>query len=1568
MAEITKDTFSLLNLISEFEGDKEKLHQFFFQCKKISELVHDNQKRQFLKLIVATKLTGPAMEYIRYKSIEYFDELKTELKKYCNVNATDWRLEIMLEFQKSSETVIEFGTRLLNKFLDGIENQLNYTSDNEVQILIKSNEKLLIDCFRRGLKDQEIKDALLPYKPLDFNDILTFTQKIENNISTDNLVSNLTKKQVNISYKKNFPVAHNTSQNHKHYSYRTDQPQSNKKQKRYHFNKNVEYDESEQINFNENRDSTLNYSRFNHTQNEEPYPSQGQNFSNFCNNGYRSNVKQNPENYDNNDKSMSKQNQNNFFPNNENHINYVKQNGDEICSNSKPENFIVLETNETNLEFVLFNFKNQNLINSVRLIVDTGAEISLIKCNKIGNNKIDTSEIKDLRGIANVPVFTLGTCTLTVVNEGEEVNVKFHVVSEEFPISKDGILGHNFLANHSAEVSYKTKILTTNNIRWKMYPPKTEFMCVPSRSEMFVKVNSNIKSGECMCFSQTLADNIILGSCLTKAINGKCIVSVVNVSEQDVTLQVPTIKLQKLDNSVVGAISLDNSNISTKNINERINEIRNNINTNHLNQEEKESLDEIYEEFADVFLIENEKLSHTNSVTHKIPLTPESGYVNVKPYRLPFTQRKVIEEHTNEMLKQGIIEKSTSPFNSPLLVVPKKSNDGSQKFRVVVDFRKLNNMTVDIAYPIPQITDILDQLGKSKYFTTLDLASGFHQIPMDPNDKEKTAFSTHQGHYHFNRMPFGLKGAPLTFQKLMDTVLIGLQGIHCFIYIDDLVIYATTLEEHNKKLKAILNRLRKHNLKLQPSKCNFLRKEVCYLGHLITDKGIKPNPENVKAVIDFKTPSKVKHVRAFLGLVGYYRRFIKNFSKIAEPLNNLLKKNVDFAWTPNCEIAFQFLKKLITEPPILQYPDFSKNFILTTDASNKALGAVLSQGAVGKDLPIAFASRTLSKAEQNYSTTEKELLAITWATKYFRPYLYGTKFTIVTDHKPLTHIFGIKDPGTRLTNLRLKLEEYNFNIIYKSGKNNTNADGLSRMYITTPSDTSYQEFLQSMKNNIIINNNIVDSNHPISSIPKTHTLVTFIPKQIHTLQNTNLEPFDNKFEISETLEANSSININDKLELEENTQKLICYIICETCNEHVDYEVIWNNINKLKEDCLTQNIQNISIINIQPKLKLKFDKIRPMLRFIFKDSNIKIFIHSDSVYSELTEEQKCQIIKEHHELPLGGHQGVNRTYKRIKEKYSWRKMKKEVTKFIKKCQSCQKNKILGRNTKMPLEITSTSSEPFEKIFLDIVGPLTTTESGNKYILTIQDDLTKFSDAIAIPNQEAETIAKVLVDNVICKHGTPQSVLHDQGTNFMSDIFKNLCRLLKIKKINCSAYHPESNGALERSHRTLAEYLRHFINNDQTNWDTFLKTAMFTYNTTPHSTTSYTPFELVYGHKASLPSNLKQEPILNYNYDDYLNDLKYKLQYSHKIAHENILNKKYNSKEQYDQRSNNQDFQVGDKVLLHDETVRRGRSKKLDPIWVGPYTIISKDSPVNYTINTGRRNLQVHANRLKHFYD
>jgi len=318
--------------------------------------------------------------------------------------------------------------------------------------------------------------------------------------------------------------------------------------------------------------------------------------------------------------------------------------------------------------------------------------------------------------------------------------------------------------------------------------------------------------------------------------------------------------------------------------------------------------------------------------------------VHTKQYRFPPIHKEKIDRQVNKLLKEDIIELSTSPYNSPVWIVPKKPDfAGNKRWRMVIDYRNLNEKTIGDAYPLLNITDILDQLGSAKYFSVLDLASGFHGIPMDPNDAPKTAFSTPYGHYQFKRMPFCLKNAPATFQRLMDNVLSSLQGIELFVYMDDIVIYARSLQEHTVKFGRLMERLREANLKLQPDKCEFLRTEVAYLGHIISADGVKPDPGKIESIINFPQPRSPKNIKQFLGLVGYYRRFIPQFSKIAKPLTDLLKKNKIFQWRDLQVIAFDTLRKALCTEPILQYPDFSKPFVLTTDTSGYAIGGVLSR-------------------------------------------------------------------------------------------------------------------------------------------------------------------------------------------------------------------------------------------------------------------------------------------------------------------------------------------------------------------------------------------------------------------------------------------------------------------------------------------------------------------------------------------------------------------------------------------------------------------------------------------------
>ena len=351
-------------------------------------------------------------------------------------------------------------------------------------------------------------------------------------------------------------------------------------------------------------------------------------------------------------------------------------------------------------------------------------------------------------------------------------------------------------------------------------------------------------------------------------------------------------------------------------------------------------------------------------------------------------------------------------------------------------------MTQKEAYPLPRIDETLEALTGSQFFTTLDLASGYWQVEMEEADRKKTAFSTREGHFEFNVMPFGLTNAPATFQRLVECVLAGLTYEQCLIYLDDIVVFSVTFDKHLERLKMVFHHLAEAGLKLKPNKCHFAKSEIRYLGHIVSRQGIQADPDKTSAMISFPVPSDIKELRQFLGLTNYYRRFIKGYSSIAEPLHKLTRKTEGgFKWNSECQNAFQHLKHLLVSPPILAYPQFQLPFVVTLDASSCAIGAVLSQEHEGEEKVIAYWSRQLSKAEQNYSTIEREALAVVAAVKEFFPYLYGKSFNLLTDHNPLTSLRGLKDTGGRITRWLLFLQQVDIAIKYRAGKSN---GGMSR--------------------------------------------------------------------------------------------------------------------------------------------------------------------------------------------------------------------------------------------------------------------------------------------------------------------------------------------------------------------------------------------------------------------------------------------------------------------------------------------------------------------------------------------
>lgn len=969
----------------------------------------------------------------------------------------------------------------------------------------------------------------------------------------------------------------------------------------------------------------------------------------------------------------------------------------------------------------------------------------------------------------------------------------------------------------------------------------------------------------------------------------------------------------------------------------------------HLDPQTREHLWKIIGYYHRNFTLTDDSVPCTNLVSHEIIL--KSGkIINVKSYRPPECHRAEVERQTQEMLEKGIIRPSNSPFNSPLWVVPKKADaSGKKKWRLVIDFRKLNEDTDQDAYPLPVIDDILSQLGNAKFFSAFDLSSGFHQIPMADESKKYTGFSTERGHWEFNRMPFGLKNAPATFQRLMDRSFQGLVGKACFVYLDDIVIFGNTLEEHNRNLVSVMERVEELGLKLQPDKCEYLRPELEYLGHLITKNGVKPNPAKIEAIENFKPPTNVTQVQSFLGLTGYYRKFIKNFSHIAKPLTNLTQKDTIFDWTTECQCSFELLKELLCKAPVLKYPDFTKTFTLTTDASNVGIGAVLSQDGH----PNCFISRTLNKAEQNYNTAEKELLAIVWATKRLRQYLLGRKFLIQTDHKALQWLNNVKDPSSRLLRWRLRLEEFEYEISYVKGKENKAADCLSRLF---PIQVE-KDILQSALEDIDLE---VES--PATEILDTSTGKNpDVSQQQTEMETPNTEIIQNysvnygkwKEQPTETIvkiKPNAIGKLWRKITKTQlsafDTEKWLQYLQ-NTIKEFTDRKLTLVRIHL--DDPLITPVEREELFDM-----IKYvSTLHPTLKFNICFSNT----------TELTKEDKLKIIKEVHGSPIGQHFGENKSIEKAKRLGIWRGMEEDIIKYVKSCPVCQLQKTTRITSQAKGLIPDIPLKPNDKIAMDIFGPLPITHSGNKFILSIQDRLTRFITLVPMKNASSEEIIENLLDQYIYIFGTPKNILTDQGSNFISELVQQFEYLFKIEHIKTTAWHPQSNGNIERMHSTIKNLIKTAIEDNKTEWDMNLKLITLAYNTTISESTGYTPFELTFGREANIPSSLTKMPTVTY---DQLIE-KWKKQYELWIikAREKIQLQMEKAKKRIDENIVRTQplYNIGDLVKWKNNNLQH----KLEPSWKGPGIIVQIFDNNNVEIKYNNKIFRLHLDQVMPYY-
>ena len=1331
--------------------------------------------------------------------------------------------------------------------------------------------------------------------------------------------------------------------------------------------------------------------------------------------------------------------------------------------------------------------KNTPNGNTERFLIDSGAEANIIKQSLLPPEvKIDESIRVYLKGTGPNVMPTLGMVEIKILG----VFSKFVVVSDNFQIPEKGLLGSTYFEDANAILDYDSQVLRVNNLTTPIY-----FDNFDNKIVNIIINNDRVKSNNdkldlisecnlmnkfndsCNSLDVNIDENSEINSIENELLEeaSDCDLECLENSKMSVKYQYFLSKLETFEELNIPKEKQDDficfdfyPVLDTKliyNIN-KIN-ICDLVDYSYMNKDEESHVRKLIDIYKDRFFMEGDELPCTDFITHKIN-TIDDIPVNTRQYKFPHALRDEYIKQTRALEQAKIIRPSTSPYNTSVWIVPKKPDaKGNPKWRMVLDFRPLNEKTIADAYPLPNITEIFDLVGRAKWYTVLDLATSFYQIKVEEKDTHKTAFSTPFGHYEFVRMPFGLKNAPATFQRFMDELLRGLQGVILFVYMDDIVIFADTLEEHERRFKLLMERLEFAKLKIQLEKCQFLKRKVHYLGHILSEEGLRPDPKKIEAVEHFPTPRSVKNVRQFLGLAGYYRRFIKDFARIAKPLSRLTEKEIAFEWDEKAQEAFDVLKKRLCNAPILQFPDLTQPYNITCDASGFAVGGVLSQNGPNKtDLPIAYTSRVLRGPELNYEVYEKEALAIVHSvTKAFRSYVYGRKITIYTDHQALVW-FKNANLNTRVQKWRFILSEYDYEIKYKPGKSNSNADALSRNPVEK---VNINVITRAQKNSKVLKekpridstilkekiketsntpNKLKASRYPKRNLMKQpdyyesdldydsvegvpNAVVTQLPhspkslpsldsqspKSLSDLQSikskiSDVVSLNDKSSFSDSTISKKSIKTLDRIIIETKdlfqyrTDNLICFMSknLEPCDEGAklllnnkiiksDLEININEVSVIKHKdkfkiyilCIKNEVESISktqenILNSLLILKdllinnnqttfsvaksdyidnVNWQEFVNLLDTVFRDSNIKILVCIGKL-RYVPYDERDNIFYELHKSPIGGHRGVSKTFNRIRQIYYWENLKDDIQRRIQQCLECQLKKLVRLKTKQPMILTDTPGCAFDKIAIDIVGPCQRTKNNNEYILTMQDQLSKFCLAVPLKDTLATTIADTLVKRFICIFGSPRVLLSDQGKNFLSSLMNRVAKRFKIKKIRTTSYHPQSNGSLERSHSSLSEFLKMYTDLD-TEWDEWVEIATLNYNTCVHESTKHTPYEVVFGRLARLPSSdpLREGDLIP-TYKDYVKNLVTRLNSIQKLAFDFLVASKEKSKKYYDRKINPRNFKVGDFVFLQSGP----KPGKFGNHYFGPYKILEVLNKNNVKIQIKNKGKIVHTNRLR----
>ena len=914
-----------------------------------------------------------------------------------------------------------------------------------------------------------------------------------------------------------------------------------------------------------------------------------------------------------------------------------------------------------------------------------------------------------------------------------------------------------------------------------------------------------------------------------------------------------------------------------------------------MTSEQRQQVQELLGRYDDVFSHGTFDMGRTSLVEHTID-TGSQRPIRQGLRRHPTAYLETIDKQVDELIQNDFVEPAASAWASNVVLVRKK--DGSH--RLCVDYRAVNAATYQDTYPLPHIDTCLGSMNGAAWFTTLDLRSGYHAIPIREGDRDKTAFITRRGCFRYKVLPFGLTTAPSVFQRLMDLVLCGLTYVTCLVYLDDIIVYSRDFDSHVQRLQEVLERLRGANLKLHVKKCCLFQRKVEFLGHVLSEAGIEMQDDKVAAIRDWPVPKNLQQLRSFVGLCSYYRRFIPGFADIAAPLHMLQRKQVPFTWTWEQDQAFNRLKERLTSAPVLGMPTDEGTFYLDCDASDVGLGAVLSQRQGNSEVVIAYSSRALSRPERNYDVTRRELLAIVYGLKAYKQYLLGRHFVIRTDHAALQWLQRTPEPMAQLARWLVFIEQFDFDVLHRPGARHGNADGLSRK--------------------------------PMEGIDDNHRVCRSMGDTVPAELDVTTDVLDGS--------AGEPPNLPDE--------------------PLADMQL------------LDPEIGPIARLRQQQEEK-------PRIEELMAESEATKMLHSQWELLELVDgvlyrrwhckQGKPEVLqllvpmtlrqdymKRAHSGMCGGHLGLRRTLDQVQRRAFWFGWRRDVCKFCKQCPNCN-GYFRGQLPRSgPLQPMLTGA-PMERLHLDVTGPHPRSRRGSVFIITCIDPFTKWAEAFPAPNKEAATIARIIVEQVICRFGTPLSIVTDRAKELDGELMREICRLLDVDKLRTTAYKASTNAAAERFHRTLNSIIGKMIDENQREWDSLLPYVMAAYRSSCHEATQFTPNYLMLGREVRAPVDIvygSPESVQPSSYDDYADELHQRLLQAYSFVREHLQEAARRSKRHYDLRVRQQHYNIGDWVYYYNPRKYVGRQEKWSRKFTGPFLVVGVPGPVNVKLQRSRR--------------